>query len=264
MSIIYLKMANLELIVDRKEGESGGEGTKAPTFTFEEMDTFLGMVERMKQMGRREGVQHEELKLDFVTRRVKKRRGIKCGEKRLSNGLIVKKRERDRENETFKERFNELVDVQDGFTYAFHPTMNVNDPNMKEEGWRVVHTNGFYFSMKPEFEDVNIYDSKCAIDYLFKFKLYYYIHMVAFLLGNIVLGFALLFSPIVWMDNTRTDIIFFGNETSSPPLSSGLVAFSTITFLMWCAANAFGYTNACAHVKSIHAAAAVEDVKSSH
>ena len=200
------------------------------------------MVERIKEMGTHEGVQPDELTFGSVTRWIKELKGnekvkrseTKFRERRLSKGLFLKMRERNREDVTFEERFNELVDIKDGNT---HPLEIV-----KGEGVRYVHTPGLYFSLKPEIEDVTIYDSVCLSDYLFKFKVYFNLHFIS--LGiSVLLGFSLFFSPIVWMDVTGTDIIFFGNETSSPPLSSGLVAFSSTTFLILCAGTAVAYTN---------------------
>ena len=237
-------MAAIVPFEDRK-----GERAKAPSFTSEEIETFLGMVERIKEMGTHEGVQPDELTFGSVTgwmkelkenERVKRKRiQTKFREKRLSNGLFLKMRERNREDVTFEERFNELVDIKDG---NMHLAASV-----KGEGIRYVHTPGLYFSLKPEIEDVTIYDSVCLIDYLLKFKVYYKMYQVSVGIW-FLFGFSLFFSPIVWMDITGTDIIFFGNETSSPPLSSGLVAFSTNTFLICCAAYAFFATNAVLHV----------------
>ena len=107
------------------------------------------------------------------------------------------------EDVTFEERFNELVDVKDGNMHS--------SASVKGEGIRYVHTPGLYFSLKPEIEDVTIYDSVCLIDYLFKFKVYFNLHFISLVI-SVLLGFSIFFSPIVWMDVTGTDIIFFGNE----------------------------------------------------
>ncbi len=230
-------------IVPFEDGKS--ERAKKPSFTSEEIETFLGMVERIKEMGTHEGVQPDELTFGSVTGWIKELKGnekvkrkriqTKFKERRLSSGLILNMRERNREDVTFEERFNELVDIKDG-------NMNLA-ASVKGEGVRYVHTPGLYFSMKPEIEDVTIYDSVCLSDYLFKFKVYFKLYQAS---AGIffLLGFSIFFSPILWMDVTGTDIIFFGNETSSPPLSSGLVAFSTNTFLILCAGTAVAFTNA--------------------
>ena len=142
-------------------------------------------------------------------------------------------RERNREDVTFEERFNELVDINDG---NMHLAASV-----KGEGVRYVHTPGLYFSMKPEIEDVTIYDTVCLFDYLSKFKVYYKLHQVA--LGIFVLlGFSIFFSPIVWMDVTGTDIIFFGNRNvvASSILWSRRVFNQHVSYMV-CGVSSFGH-----------------------
>ena len=92
--------------------------------------------------------------------------------------------------------------VKDGNT---HPLEIV-----KGEGVRYVHTPGLYFSMKPEIEEVTIYDSVCLFDYLFKFKAYFSLHFIslAFFFSRILY----LFLPIVWMDITERILYFLATK----------------------------------------------------
>ena len=52
-------------------------GRKKPSFTSEEIETFLGMVDRIEEMGTHEGVQPDELTFSSVTRWIKELKGMK-------------------------------------------------------------------------------------------------------------------------------------------------------------------------------------------
>ncbi len=142
-------------------------------------------------------------------------------------------RQNEQKDTTFEERWVALVDKTDGF---MHP-----------DGYRYRHTPDLFFNIKPEIEAVTISDAVSPNDYLFQYKLYYGVHVLCLLTGILIGLFVLPLSPIVWMDITGTDNIFFGNTTAESakesPLPNGLVNFSTTAFKIWCSAFSFVFTN---------------------
>ena len=69
-----------------------GERAKKPSFTAEEIETFLGMVDRIEEMGTREGVQPDELTFGSVTRWMKELKGVeKVKRKRIQTKFREKR-----------------------------------------------------------------------------------------------------------------------------------------------------------------------------
>ena len=185
-----------------------------------------------------------------------------------TTGLNIRSAVRDEKNTDFEHRWERLVDDNDGMWKI-----------RKEEGQRYKHTEGLFFVISPEVEQVKIFDCVCAIDYLYRFKSYFRLVMLCATAGNVLTVVAVPLSPLVWLHVTDMDtMLFVGNETSlgndtllngngttSPrsPLPSGLLSFSTIVLNMLCACASFVFANL-ASSPSFHATPAVEDKQVPH
>ena len=150
-------------------------------------------------------------------------------ERRLSNGLDMKVREKgDGDNGAFSERMKKLW----GDVGAFRNGTGTS---------RYKPIDGMYMIIKPVVEEVKICDGPAPIDVFFKYSAYYKVHRICFSLV-LLLGWSPLISPIVWMDITATDKIFF-NSTNKSGLSPALKMFSRIVFTIFLAAWSFFLTN---------------------
>ena len=104
----------------------------------------------------------------------------------------------------------------------------------KEVDLRYKPIDGMYMVVKPVVEEVKdtIHDGQMAVlsDALFKYGAYNKFFITCLLI-SILFGWSFMFSPIVWMDITATDKIFFNSTNSTEAgLPPGLKSFSQVVF----------------------------------
>ena len=155
-------------------------------------------------------------------------------ERRLSSGLAIMVREKDDgESGAFSERMKNLW----GDAGAFRQTLN-GEPDI-----RYKPIDGMYMVVKPVVEEVKIHDGPVLIDALFKYGTYRKFHVTCLFTG-ILFGWSFMFSPIVWMDITATDKIFFNSTNSTEAgLPPGLKSFSQVVFTVFLVAASIVFTN---------------------
>ena len=193
--------------------------------TSEEADVFLSVVNRLKwdlNKGANETPENVDNVLKYLSTLVKeksvgvKRVKTKFRERRVSSRFILKERQRDEKNTEYKDLWTSLTD--DETKYRHEMVTGLSE--------RYKPTPGLFFVLKPEVEEVKIFDSKSPIDYLFQYKAYFVLHIIVSITCAFTGFFAAIpFSPLIWMDVTDTVDIFF-NETS---ISNGTI-FTTSTF----------------------------------
>ena len=154
-------------------------------------------------------------------------------ERRLSSGLEMMVREKDDgASGAFSERMKKLW----GDAGAFRHIVN-GEPDV-----RYKPIDGMYMVVKPVVEEVKIHDGPVLSDALFKYGAYFKFHITCFL-TCILFGWSLIVSPIVWMDITATDKIFFNSTNSTEAGTPGLKTFSQVVFTIYLVAFSVIFTN---------------------
>ena len=218
------------------------------SFTSEEANVFLSIVDRVKKdlgNGAVESVPENIIEvLDYLSRFVNdksagvKRSKTKFRERRVSSGLILQERVKNDDNTAYEERYKRLTNNDTQYRYE------IAKGQFSE---RYKPTPGLYFVIKPEIEEVKVYDSTAPIDYLFQFKPYFALHILVSIIFSLSGIFAALpLFPLVWMEATGTTDMFLGDETAingtnqtnatlpSSTLSSGLVTYANVGFIVCC------------------------------
>ena len=174
------------------------------------------------------------------------------------------KRVKNDDNTAYEERYKRLTNNNTQYRYE------VAKGQFSE---RYRPTPGLYFVIKPEIEEVKVYDSTAPIDYLFQFKPYFALHILASIIFSLSGIFAALpLFPLVWMEATGTTDMFLGDETAingtnqtnatlpSSTLSSALITYANVGFIVCCISAHSGSKFSAMH-KLICAAIAMGDDK---
>ena len=155
--------------------------------------------------------------------------------RRISSGLEITVRERSDDGEgAFFDRYEQHT--RDMGAY-FHRSIKDGKPV-----FRYKPAENLYMIIKPVVEEVKIHDGPTLSDALLKYDTYFKFYSLC--LGVAILFvFSYLFSPIVWMDITGTDVNFFNQPNATSGLSSRLKSFSSASFMILLVPTSVNFTN---------------------
>ena len=207
-------------------GRSAPSTKVAPSAT----DKMRIIDERMKEL-KASGVTLADVKA-YVDERMA---ATTFRKRRISSGLEITVRERSDDGEgAFFDRYEQHT--RDMGAY-FHRSIKDGKPV-----FRYKPAENLYMIIKPVVEEVKIHDGPTLSDALLKYDTYFKFYSLC--LGVAILFvFSYLFSPIVWMDITGTDVNFFNQTNATSGLSSRLKSFSSASFMIFVVSGSVNLTN---------------------
>jgi len=224
------------------------ENVKVPKFAREEINAIRSALQ---QIALKANCMDDEVAAcaavhDEVGSILKSRKVNNATFKKRKGRLIMTMREcrADIRSKKYEEKWVELYDKDSS---SCHNIAGIGETS------RYVPVQGLSFKLKPEIDEATIYDSAAPSDCFCRFSFVAALHTYAMFIGTPLSAIAVLLSPVVWMDATGADTIFWNttafNTTtlldSKHTMSPGLVSFATLIFIIWNIMVSFAWTGAC-------------------